>query len=70
MVNTHELLQKYKHQLILKNLSKNTIQSYVSCLHLFFRYIGDHNIKEMDGKRLLAYFTQDVNFNLVISIQL
>lgn len=38
-MNKHKLLSKYKHQLILKNFSKRTVGSYLSCIHLFLNYV-------------------------------
>lgn len=56
-MNKHKLLSKYKHQLILKNFSKRTVGSYLSCIHLFLNYVIKKKLNEVNGDNLRIYFT-------------
>jgi site-specific recombinase XerD len=55
-MNKHDLISKYKHQLILKNFSESTLKSYMSCLHLFLNYVSKKGWSEISGERLRQYF--------------
>lgn len=55
-MNKRELLIKYKHQLILKNYSKNTVDAYFSCLKNFLEYITKRKIKDISSTELETYF--------------
>lgn len=57
MMNKHDLITKYKHQLILKNFSESTNSSYLSCIQLFLSYVSINTPKEVKGDQLRIYFT-------------
>ncbi|MBO6536002.1 MAG: tyrosine-type recombinase/integrase [Balneolaceae bacterium] len=57
MMNKHDLLSKYKHQLILKNFSDQIVSSYLSCIHLFLRYVSNNKLTEVTGEDLRVYFS-------------
>ena len=56
MMKKQVLLTKYKHQLILKNFSVSTVNSYLGCLNLFLNYIQKNGINDVSGSELEKYF--------------
>jgi len=56
IMNTKDLLSKYKHQLILKNYSSNTVNAYLNGLKLFLGFIKAKKLKEVGEKELENYF--------------
>lgn len=55
-MNKAGLLTKYKHQLILKNFSENTIRAYESGLGLFHENLEANHINSDNPKMLEDYF--------------
>ena len=55
-MNTKDLLAKYKHQLILKNYSLNTVHAYLNGLKLFLAFIKKNELTDIDGKEVEMYF--------------
>lgn len=55
-MNSSDLIVKYKHQLILKNYSANTIDAYLSGLNLFLGYIKNNKLTVIDGREVERYF--------------
>lgn len=55
-MNAKGLLAKYKHQLILKNYSSNTVNAYLNGLKLFLTYIKKNELTDINGKEVEMYF--------------
>ncbi len=49
-MNKKDLIAKYKHQLILKNFSENTINSYINGLNLFLKYVQKNSLNEVSSQ--------------------
>lgn len=55
-MNKTELITKYKHQLILRNYSKSTVDAYLSSLNNFLQYVKKKGFKEISATQLEIYF--------------
>ena len=55
-MNKTDLVTKYKHQLILRNYSKNTIDAYLNSLHNFLQYVKSKGFKDVSSTQIEHYF--------------
>tara|TARA_R110002110_G_scaffold370584_1_gene580567 strand:- start:7188 stop:8033 length:846 start_codon:yes stop_codon:yes gene_type:complete len=56
MMNKTDLITTYKHQLILRNYSKNTVDAYLSSLNNFLQYIKDKGFNNVSATQIEGYF--------------
>lgn len=47
MMNKTDLISRYKHQLILRNYSKNTVDAYLGSLNNFLQYVKEIGLNEI-----------------------
>lgn len=55
-MNKTDLLSKYKHQLILRSYSKNTVNAYLSSLNNFLLYVKKKRFKDISDTQVEDYF--------------
>lgn len=55
-MNKTDLITTYKHQLILKNYTKNTIEAYLSSLNNFLQYVKKNRFKDISATQIEDYF--------------
>lgn len=55
MMNKTDLITKYKHQLILRNYSKNTIDAYLSSLNNFLQYVKKKGFKDISATQIYTH---------------
>jgi len=46
-----ELISKYKHHLILKNYSKNTLKAYLNGLNIFLEYLKIKQVQNVSSQQ-------------------
>lgn len=66
MMNKSDLITKYKHQLILRNYSKNTVDAYLSSLNNFLQYVkkkGFNNISATQIEDYFYYCKKELNYS-------
>lgn len=56
MMNKTDLITRYKHQLILRNYSKNTVDAYLSSLNNFLQYVKKKGLNDITATQLESYF--------------
>jgi site-specific recombinase XerD len=55
-MNKTDLITRYKHQLILRNYSKNTVNAYLSSLNNFLQYVKKKGLNDVTATQLESYF--------------